>query len=479
MRRIALTLICLAVAGIAATAATARTAILSATTGPTAPLYTALDDQNLFQGPQRSTAFTMASAAGATYARLLVSWRAIAPSSLPSSGFDPTDPSSPYYHWSSLDATVSAAEAHGIQPMFDIVQPPTWGYKVQPGSWTGGQPRLGDLGDFATALASRYPSVHAFSVWNEPNFNRNLYPQDPTYYRSMVNAVADSVHAVNPDNLALAGELAPFKHTPSKTDKNSVIPPVTFMQQMLCLSTTTPVKRTCSTKADFDVWTHHPYSDTGPYGHAKTSGGIELGDMPKMASLLNTAWNLGAITTESGQAPQFWATEIGWSSKPPNTHGVPIGLETRWVSESFYQVWKSGATLGTWYLLQDEPKSTPFQSGLYFNSDSVATARVKPLLAAFRMPFVAYFKSGGKVQLWGRDATNNQQTVTIQMKVGSKWKTVATITSNSYGIFQATMPLHAQKTYSMRATANGVTSATFSLTKPANENLNVTPFPVN
>ena len=32
-------------------------------------------------------------------------------------------------------------------------------------------------------------------------------------YRSMVNAVAASVHAVNPNNLVVAGELAPFKHT--------------------------------------------------------------------------------------------------------------------------------------------------------------------------------------------------------------------------------------------------------------------------
>jgi hypothetical protein len=480
MRRIAMTLICLAVAGIAATAATARTAILSATTGPTPPIASALDDP-LFQGPQRSTAFAMASQAGATYARILVSWRSIAPESLPESGFNPTDPSSPYYHFSGLDATIAAAKAHGIQPILDIVQTPTWAFETQPdGVYKGGRPSVTALGQFATALASRYVgTVHAYSVWNEPNFNRNLYPQDPTYYRSMVTAVANAVHGVDPTDLALAGELAPFKHTPTKTDKNNVMPPITFMQKMLCLSTTVPVHRTCSTKSNFDVWTHHPYSDTGPYGKAKIAGGIELGDLPKMDSLLKTAYQLGAITTESGQMPQFWVTEIGWSSKPPNSNGVPIGLETRWVSESFYQVWRSGATLGTWFLLQDEPKSTPFQSGLYYNSDSVAGARVKPLLAAFRMPFVAYIKSGGKVQMWGRDATNNQQNVSIQMKVGSKWKTVASIKSNSNGIFAATMPLHAKSSYSMRANANGVTSAVFSLTKPSNENLNVTPFPLN
>ena len=480
MRRIALSLICFAVAGVAATAATARTAVLTAKTGPTNPIATALDDP-IFLGPQRSTAFAMASAAGATYARILVQWRSIAPAKLPGSGFDPTDPSSKYYQWSALNATVAAAKAHGIQPILDIVQTPSWAYETKPdGVYKGGRPSVTALGQFATALARRYNgSVHAYSVWNEPNFNRNLYPQDPTYYRQMVNAVANSIHAVDPTDLALAGELAPFKHTPSKTDKNNVMPPILFMQKMLCLSTSTPEKQVCSQKANFDVWTHHPYSDTGPFGKAKVAGGVELGDLPKMDALLNTAYQLGSISTESGQAPQFWVTEIGWSSSPPNHNGVPMGLETRWVSESFYQVWKSGATLGTWYLLQDEPKSTPFQSGLYMNSSSIAGARAKPLLAAFEMPFVAYYKSGGKVQMWGRDATSDKQDVTIQMKVSGKWKTVAIITSNGNGIFEATLPLHAKKSYAMRATANGVTSATFSLTKPSNENLNVTPFPLN
>lgn len=482
MRWFALSLVCAVVAGAAATAATARTAIISVTTGPTAPLATAIYDP-IFDGSQQTTAFAMASHAGAAYARIAVTWRSIAPSTLPSpsSLFDPTDPNSPYYNWSSLDSTVAAAEANNVQPILDIVLPPKWAYHIQPGTFTGGQPDIDQLGKFATALATRYEGSgpHAFSVYNEPNFNKNFSPQDPTYFRSMVNAVADSVHAVDPSNLALAGELAPYKHAQTKQDKNNVIAPITWMQEMLCVSSTTPAKRTCNTQTRFDVWTHHPYSDKGPYGHASVAGGVELGDLPKMNSLLQTAWNLGAISTESGKAPLFWVTEIGWSSNPPNKHGVPLKLETRWVGESFYQLWKSGATLGTWFLLQDEPKSTPLQSGLYYISPSLSTAVAKPLLAPFTMPFVAYLKSGGKVFVWGRDATSNEQSVEIDMKVGGKWKHVADIQSNNYGIFQATLSIHAVAKDSMRASTGGVTSTTFSLTKPSNENMNVVPFPLN
>ncbi len=487
MRWFALSLVGAVVVAVAATAATARTNIVTLTTGSTAPLATAIYDP-IYRTSQGNQAFAMSSQAGATYARIDTSWRAVAPLTLPASGFDPTDPDSPYYNWSVLDATVTAAVSHGIQPILDIVGTPNWGYKAGATrtKTTGGQPDISALGAFATALAKRYdgsgpaPAVHAFSVYNEMNFNKNFYPQDPVYYRYMVNAVANAVHGVDSSNLALAGELAPYKHAATKTDKNNVIPPLTWMQQMLCVSSTSPVHATpCGVKPKFDVWTHHPYSDKGPYGHATGAGGVELGDLPKMHSLLQSAWSFGNIITESGQPPLFWITEIGWSSNPPNKHGVPMKLETRWVGESYYQLWKSGATLGTWFLLQDMPTTTPLQSGLYTISPSLSTAVAKPLLAPFTMPFVAYTRGGGKVFVWGRDATSSKRDVTIDMKVGSKWKTVAVITANDYGIFQGTLSVHALAKYSMRASAGGVTSTTFSLTKPSNENMNVVPFPLN
>jgi hypothetical protein len=487
MRWIALPLICVAVAGVVATAATARTdarSLIRSTTGPTPPFSTGIGD-SLFQGPQAATAFAMASQAGATYARLFVSWASIAPGILPAHGFDPTDPTSPYYSWSALDSSVSAAKAAGITPILNIVSPPGWGYDTLPGTWTGGSPKIDALGAFATALATHYnghgsaPAEHVFSVWNEPNFNRNLYPQDPTYYRSMVNAVADSVHAVNPANLVLAGELAPFKHKPSGKDKNNVIPPLSFMQKMLCVS---GGSKTCNETSHFDVWTHHPYSDTGPFGHSKVSGGVELGDLPKMNSLLQSAANLGTIVTGSGQPVQFWVTEVGWSSNPPNRKSVPMSLEQRWMPECMYQMWKSGVTVGTWFLLQDMASSTPFQSGLYFRSTSLAAAQAKPLLPGFSFPLVAYLKSHGKVQIWGRDATSDGQDVSIQQRIGSggAWKTVATITSNKYGIFQATLSLKATSKYWIRAVAPGSgNSLPFALKVPKNENLRVVPFPLS
>ncbi|HEY2353726.1 MAG TPA: carboxypeptidase-like regulatory domain-containing protein [Gaiellaceae bacterium] len=487
MRWIALPLVCAVIAGVAATAATARmdarSSLPTATTGPTAPLATGLVGRE-FQGSERTTADAMAAAAGVSYIRLMVPWAAIAPKTLPASGFDPTDPTSPYYDWGGLDATVSSVQAAGLTPILDIVRTPDWAYKVLPGTWSGGSPNLAQLRAFATAIARHYDgsgptaAVHAFSVWNEANFTKNLYPQSPAYYRSMVNAVADGVHGVDRSDLVIAGELAPFRHTKTTKDRNNTIPPMTFMRAMLCISNTTPAKRTCAAQARFDVWAHHPYSDTGPYGKAKSTGGVELGDLPKMGALLQTAEQLGAIA--SAQPVQFWVTEFGWSSNLPNKHGVPMDLEARWVPESMYQMWQSGVTVGFWYLLEDRPAQTPFQSGLYFRSSPLADAKAKPLLTPFTFPFVAYLKPHGKVFIWGRDATSDTQNVAIQRQTrrGGKWTTVATITSNSDGIFTATLALGATYLDSLRASAPGSgTSRGFALTVPRNENMDVTPFP--
>lgn len=486
MRRLALLLLCGAVAAVSASAATGLTApaVFKAATGPTAPLATGLYDP-IFQGSKATTAASMASNAGASYVRLTVPWGEIAPVTRPN-GWNPANPSSPGYDWAVLDGSVSAAMQVGLTPILNIVGgPPNWAYAVKPVGAGGGTPKLDALGAFATAVATRYdgsgpaPAVHIFSVWNEPNFNRNLSPQSPDMYREMVNAVADSVRAVDPTNLVIAGELAPFKHKPSRKDKNSVIPPLVFMHSMLCTTGGKNPHRTCSEQAKFDVWAHHPYSDTGPLGKAASNGGVELGDLPAMAAVLRTAVKLGAIASTTNHV-QFWVTEFGWSSNPPNTNATPVDLEARWLAESLMQIWKSGATVAVWFLLQDEPLSTPFQSGLYLGSGRLSDAVAKPLLKPFRFPFVAYLKQKGNIFVWGRDGTSDKQVVTIDRRIGATgtWTTVATITSNSNGIFQGTLRIKAGPRDFLRASAPGSgTSALFSLKVPRNEHMRVTPFP--
>jgi hypothetical protein len=442
-------------------------------TRATLPLRTAFLD-HLFESPQQASAFSMAQAAGASYVRLSVPWKSIAPVT-PAPDFVPTNPTSPGYGWAGMDSVIEDAEAAGITPILNIVAPPDWGYTKKPSGVNGGTPDAAALGEFATALATHYngltpgvPAEHVYQVWNEPNLSLFLNPVSGTNYRAMVNAVADAVHTVDPSNLVVAGALDPFGHKRSKQQKWNSVAPLAFMRSVLCLSKGAHPHSTCNTPVHFDAWSHHPYTFGGPFGKAKLPDDVELGDLPKMRALLKAGLRLHHVI--ASQPVQFWVTEFGWDTNPPRRHAASLSLASRWTSESLHQMWLSGVSLVTWFLIQDYPSPSPYQSGLYFHSSSLETARAKPVLKAFRFPFVAYLDKKKKtISVWGRDGTSDREIVTIQLRHGrsGRWRTVALVTANDYGIFKANLKVKGTKKDWLRATALGSgNSLAFSLKVP-------------
>jgi hypothetical protein len=459
-----------------ASGAHASRAVHTYSTGATLPLRTSIFDPYSFVG--NSAAFEMARAAGATYVRLVFNWSNVAPAVRPA-GFVPSDESSAGYSWSDVDAQVTAAEAVGLTPILDIFSAPKWAYVVRPHGSRGGTPSVTELGQFAKALATHYdgahgpPAVHDFEVWNEPNLSLSLSPVKPAVYGAMINAVATSVHAVNRNNIVVAGGLDPFENQAPRFVSQA---PLAYMSSLLCVSMGNPKAKTarlrrphatCKTRTHLDVWSHHPYTFAGPFGHAKREGDVSLGDLPKMRALLRAAVKLHHVV--SSHPVQFWVTEFSWDTNPPRPHAVPLALQARWTAESLYQMWRSGVSLVTWFLLQDRPNPSPYQSGLYFRFKTPAKAKAKPTLTAFRFPFVAYLGKRG-VTVWGRDETSRRTLVTVQLahKQRGPWRTVAKIGSNRSGIFKASLRLKATSKDWLRATASGGSSKSlaFSLTVP-------------
>jgi hypothetical protein len=133
-----------------------------------------------------------------------------------------------------------------------------------------------------------------------------------------------------------------------------------------------------------------------------------------------------------------------------------------------FQAWRSGISLFTWFDLQDQPGVSPYQSGLYFHASSLSSARPKPVLTAFRFPFVAYLHRS-TVSVWGRDATSDKRRVAVQLRHGKsgRWRTVAYVVANRYGIYRAKLKLKASKKDWLRASASGSgRSLAFSLKVP-------------
>jgi hypothetical protein len=457
---------------LAATVATASFAASSShrtyTTRGTLPLRTAVVDPFHLGSP---AAFDKTRSAGAQYVRLFARWTSVAPAH-PGPSFVPADPTSPGYTWGALDAIVGGAEAAGLTPILDVTGIPDWAFAKRPSGVNAGTPKTADLADFATALATHYdgqnglPDVTVYEVWNEPNLSLDLAPVKASSYRTMVNAVAASVHAVDPGNLVVAGGLDPFGHKKSKKQAWNSVSPLTFMRSLLCLSKGSHPHSTCASKIHFDVWSHHPYTFGGPFAQAKMPDDVSLGDLPQMRALLQAAVRLHHVV--SAHPMQFWVTEFGWDSKPPRPKAAGMALAARWTAESLYQMWRSGVSLVTWFDLEDMPGPSPYQSGLYFHAKAIENARPKPVLTAFRFPFVAYL-GRSTVKVWGRDATSTKTRVTIQLRHGKSgsWRTIAHVVANGNGIFKATVKAKATKKDWLRATASGSgKSLAFSLTAP-------------
>jgi hypothetical protein len=430
------------------------------------------------------TALDHVQATGARMLRIHVYWSAVAPRSYPTGPFRASDPGDPHYDWGALDREVSAAVRRGLQPILSISAAPRWGSVRHHGlAVSAAAPALDDYTAFATALATRYsgryrglPRVRYWMAWNEPNAIYYWAPQlgrgktgklvAPAYYRTVLAAFSRVVHRADPRNRVVAGSLTPFSRPSPQS-----IAPLRWMRELLCMSDGPNPRRTCSNRAVFDIWAHHPYTSGGPAHEAAKPDDVSVGDLPEMKRLLDAAVRAGRVVSRG--PVEFWVTEFSWDTDPPDRNGVPAGLHARWVSEALYRMWSAGVNVVTWLQLRDSPyPADDYQSGLYYRGPSVAGDRQKPAFRSYRFPFVA-FADGRRLAYWGRTPTSSPGRVVIERAEGAGWRAVAAGRADRFGIFRGSFATTI-RSGSFRARVGSDTSTPFSLTKP--RDLLVSPF---
>ncbi|HUC35223.1 MAG TPA: hypothetical protein VMR48_05955, partial [Gaiellaceae bacterium] len=223
----------------------------------------------------------------------------------------------------------------------------------------------------------------------------------------------------------------------------------------------------------------HPYTYGGPRHHANKRSDVSLGDMGELRTILNKARKSGKIL--GAHKPQLWASEFSWDSKGPDSRGVPMRRLSRWISETVYRLNKSGVQTLLWFGMRDRPfYNIQTQSGFWFcgtaavdvgqsapcgsstfNLDNDAP---KPILKAFRFPFVAY-AGGGKVKVWGKRPGGKGGPIEIwRKKPTGSWSKVTTIDP---GInFSKTFNSSWTKgVYRARIRSAGIQSVPFSVVK--------------
>lgn len=422
---------------------------------------------------------------GAKIVRIPIDWEDVAPVN-PPPGFNPSEPYEAAYRWTNVDRLISAVAARGLTPVIDIVRPPGWAESPANAGWTSPDPH--QLALFAYAFAIRFdgfnglPWVRYWEVWNEPNASLFLQPQrsgktftSVSTYRTMVNAFAEAVHRVRPDNVVIGGELFPNKVAQAKL---TAIAPLEFTRRLFCLSRGAVPHRVCNTRVNVDVWSVHPYTSGGPSTLPADRDNVWIDNLGALTTLTQAAQRLKTLV--SSQPAQTWVTEFSWDTNPPDPLGVPLGIQQRWVAEALYRAWHAGISTFVWFGLYDAPLgSSPFQGGLLFAcADGSACDTPKPAAAAFRFPFVAYKLRGHSALVWGMTPPGSSPTVEVEWRYHGVWQRLASIHSDGSGAFEGRV--HLPKAMSpangvMRATPQGgEPSPAFSLHHP--RDIPATPF---
>jgi hypothetical protein len=251
----------------------------------------------------------------------------------------------------------------------------------------------------------------------------------------MLKPFARAVHIL-PDNLVVAGELAPFGSTGSYAH---AVWPLQFMRELLCLDDRNNPKAGCK-PVHFDVWSHHPYTEGGPNHSSAYPENASMGDLPEMRQILDAAVRAGHVVSK--QKVQFWITEFSWDTKPPDSNAVPEKLHARWVAEALYRMWQARVSLVIWFKIVDEAQAGDdgyhYESGLYRSPCGAGWSCAEPKLAltAFRFPFVA-FRSDKRVRVWGRTPDSASEDVIIEQRKNGRWRRLGEPNSDHNGIFKA------------------------------------------
>jgi hypothetical protein len=345
---------------------------------------------------------------GAGIVRFTLRWDQVAPTK-PARPLDPNDPA---YRWNLFGEVLDELHARGVPVLVTLYGSPRWANG-------GGGPNVfptDGFGEFAGAAARRFPWVHLWTAWNEPNtrvFSNPVSPAD--YVRRVLNPAYTALHAASRLNRVAGGVTSPRKAP-------SGMAPLDFMRGMN------------AARAKLDAYAQNPYP-------------LSRGETPERDSCSNCGYFTmarlkeirGYVTRYFGAKP-IWLTEYGYQTNPPDRLlGVSEQLQARYIGEAAFRVYRqAGVTMLIQFLLRDEPNVGGWQSGLL----SIGGA-AKLAYNAFALPLAQVARSGSRVSLWGQVRPGSgRRAYVLQRAVGRSWRTIGgRVRTNARGTFTRTLTL--------------------------------------
>ncbi|HEX4466360.1 MAG TPA: cellulase family glycosylhydrolase, partial [Solirubrobacteraceae bacterium] len=408
----------------------------------------------LLSAKTRPHALAQMQALGVKALRVELNWYDVAPS--PSSAtkpsFEAVNPG--LYAWGEYDKLISEAHAKGWKVLLTVTSPvPRWATSNKKAPYvTKPDPR--DFQEFMTAVGRHFAGlVSVYSIWNEPNhpafllpqWNTNGTPASPRIYRALYQAGYAGLQAAGEAKpKLLMGETAPTGYTTVnyKREKSKAllhdVAPLVFLREALCLNSHYKKSGSCTPLTAIG-YAHHAYTTAaGPLYKPREKNDVTIGVLSRLSSALSKAFRARAVTSNL----PIYLTEFGVQSKPNRYLGVSVSQQAEYDAIAEKIAWSNGRVAAfSQYLLRDDPLggkpgssvrggTIGFQTGLEYIS-----GKPKPLYFAWPIPLTVS-KRGHGYSLWGlvRPATGSTKvTVQIQRKGSRKYKTLATVTTNSLG----------------------------------------------
>jgi hypothetical protein len=408
---------------------------------------------------------------GVGMVRVNVRWSLIAPdpTSRTRPNFNASNPNAyPAGAWAPYDAIVAAAKADGIQLMFNPTAfAPLWAQGSNPSKYGAHydpefafMPNANQYKLFVQALAKRYPTVHTWELYNEPNFGEDLAPQAinhsnvlwaPVMYRGLLNAAWSALKSTGHGrDTTIVGALAAYgSYSPARRGFGSPgaygeTPPLQFIRDLYCLTSkyqpyrgAAAKARQCPTNAagsrrfrsqnpalfNATAWSDHPHRlgldggsppNTTHYRNPNYAGFSQLQNMLNVLDKTQKAYG-------SRKKFPLWNTEFGYITNPPNKSGTYVSPANQalYINWAEYLSWKNPRVASAMQFLLYDPNpsvGTPecggFASGIVFYPSAPTMGGcapytpgvAKPGLDAYRLPIflpTSSARRGQALQVWG------------------------------------------------------------------------------
>lgn len=226
---------------------------------------------------------------GLAWLRLPVDWAEI-------------EPEPGRFDWQTLDRTLAALESYPELELILVLQTsPGWARPAGTPEMTP-PTEIGDLGQFAQALAGRYGDrLDFYQVWHEPNLSANWGNGyvDPAAYADMLREAALNIRQVDPQAVILAAALAPTLETGPLNQSD-----LAYLDQLY----------QAGAGQWFDVVAGQAY---GFEAEPETPAGPDRLNFRRLELLRQVMLAHGDAETP------IWATAFGWNALPDDWAGRP------------------------------------------------------------------------------------------------------------------------------------------------------------